>query len=137
MPDLTALQSPHVAERLREDVIIWLTTVNGDGQPQSSPVWFVWDGETFLIYSRPNRKVDNAARHPRVSLHLNDDGTGGDVVTVEGDAQVDEDAPPANRNPAYLEKYRRGIDRIGMDPDGFAAAFSVPIRIRPTRVRAW
>jgi PPOX class probable F420-dependent enzyme len=29
------------ARRLREEPIIWLTTVTGAGQPQSTPVWFL------------------------------------------------------------------------------------------------
>ena len=37
-------------ERLSADLIVWLTTVDASGQPQSTPVWFWWDGSTFLIY---------------------------------------------------------------------------------------
>ncbi len=36
-------------EQLRNDDIIWLTTVTPAGQPQSVPVWFLWDGKTILI----------------------------------------------------------------------------------------
>jgi PPOX class probable F420-dependent enzyme len=57
--------------RLREELIAWLTTVRSDGQPQSVPVWFLWDGERFLIYSQPDRqKLRNIDRDPRVGLHL-------------------------------------------------------------------
>ena len=31
-----------------------MTTVRSDGQPQTVPVWFLWDDEGFLIYSQPN-----------------------------------------------------------------------------------
>ena len=37
--------------------MIWLTTVRPDGRPEPSPVWFLWDGETFLIYSQNSSKV--------------------------------------------------------------------------------
>lgn len=137
MLDLATERGQHAAQRLREETIIWLTTVNGSGQPQSSPVWFLWDGRTFLLYSRPNQKVRNIARHPQVALHLNDNGSGGDIVTVEGTAEVLPDAPPAARHPEYLEKYREGINRIGMTPDTFAAAYSQAIRITPVRARVW
>lgn len=41
--------------RLREEEeVAWLTTVRADGQPQSVPAWFLWDGETFIVYSRPD-----------------------------------------------------------------------------------
>ena len=34
------------AERLRGEQVAWLTTVRADGQAQSSPVWFLWDGDS-------------------------------------------------------------------------------------------
>ena len=30
-------------ERLATDRIAWLTTVDADGQPQSMPIWFLWE----------------------------------------------------------------------------------------------
>lgn len=125
------------AERLlREEETIWLTTVRADGQPQSVPVWFVWDGQTFLIYSRPNnQKLRNIRRQPRVGLNLNTDEYGDRVVRVEGTAEIVEGAPLATEVPAMAEKYRAGIKRIGMDLAGFANAYSVAIRVTPTRFR--
>ena len=50
----------HADRRLRSEQVAWLTTVRADGQAQSSPVWFLWDGETFLVYSQPGApKVRN------------------------------------------------------------------------------
>ncbi len=138
MLDTSTQQGAHAEERLRRDPIIWLTTVNGAGQPQSSPVWFLWDGQSFLHYSRPeNQKVRNIARNPRVSLHLNDNGIGGDIVTIEATAELAADAPRANENAAYLDKYREGIRRIGMTPESLAGAYSQAIRITPIRARVW
>ena len=105
------------ARRLREELIIWLTTVRGDGLPQPSPVWFHWDGETFLIYSRPNTpKVRNIEGNSKVALNLDGDGRGGDIA-------------------AYIEKYRENIARIGMTPESFAADYSVAVRVTPTNLR--
>jgi PPOX class probable F420-dependent enzyme len=137
MLDRATPQGRHADQRLREAPVVWLTTVNAAGQPQSSPVWFLWDGDTVLIYSRPGGKARNITVNPKVALHLSDDGTGGDIVTVEGTAQVAADAPPADRNSAYLEKYRSGIARIGMTPERFAATYRVAIRVTPTRFRVW
>ena len=124
--------------RLRGEQIIWMTTARSDGQPQSVPVWFFWDGERFLIYSQPGRqKLRNIERNPRVGLNLNSNAQGGDVVRVEGTAEIVEDAPPAPGVPEYLEKYRDAIARIGFDPDGFARAFSVALRVTPTRWQVW
>jgi PPOX class probable F420-dependent enzyme len=124
-------------ERLRSEQVAWLTTVRADGQAQSSPVWFLWDGETFLLYSQPHaQKVRNIAVNPKVSLHLGD-VAGDDVVTLEGAAVVEPDAPRADHVEGYLAKYRAAIDRLGSQPGPFARTYSTAIRVRPTRIRAW
>jgi PPOX class probable F420-dependent enzyme len=138
MLDTTTEAGARADSRLREEVMIWLTTVRSDGQPQSVPVWFWWDGETFLVYSRPSQqKLKNIGRNARVGLHLNANDRGGEVVRAEGAAEVVQDIPPANEVGEYLEKYRESIARIGFDPDGFARAYSVALRVTPDRWRVW
>ena len=128
----------HAESRLRSEPIVWLTTVRADGQAQATPVWFLWDGETFLLYSQPGaQKVRNLAANPKVALHLDDDGSGGDVVTVEGTATVEPDTPRADRVDGYLAKYQAAIEALGYEPGPFARTYSTAIRVRPTRVRVW
>lgn len=125
-------------QRLRQDEIIWLTTVSPNGQPQSVPVWFLWDGETVLIYSQPNKsKIRNIHENPRVALNLNSDIRGNDVVRLQGRAVIDTSTGLATTVPAMIEKYREGIRRIGDTPEGFANGYSVAIRVTPTRVTAF
>jgi PPOX class probable F420-dependent enzyme len=124
--------------RLREEEVAWLTTVRSDGQPQSVPVWFLWDGEGFLIYSEPGRqKLRNVGRNPRVGPHLNSDDRGDDVVRVEGRAELPDGFAPADELLGYVEKYRKAIARIGYDPEGFARAYSVALRVTPERWQIW
>jgi PPOX class probable F420-dependent enzyme len=124
-----------VAHRLTTDLIVWLTTVGRDRTPHPRPVWFLWDGETILIYSEPHTgKLAQLARSPRAALNLDSDGRGGDIVVLTGSARVDESAPPANQLPDYVEKYRAGIAAIGMTPEGFAAAYNVPVRFTPEKL---
>ncbi len=52
-------------------------------------------------------------------------------------AEVLADAPPATEVGPYLDKYRVGIARIGLDPGGFARANSVAVRATPTRWQVW
>ena len=125
-------------ERLRSETVIWLTTVAADGQPQATPVWFLWDGDSFLIYSKPSSpKVPSIGSHPKVSLHLNADPEGDDAVILEADARLADDELPADRVPAYIEKYAEGIAGLGWTNEQFAGDYSQPIRAVPTRVRAW
>src|SRR5581483_11847516 len=125
-----------VERRLRNELIGWLVTVRRDGTPQPSPVWFLWDGESFLVYSRPaTPKLRAIERNPRVALHLDGDGRGGDVVVVRGSARVSDADPPADEVPAYVEKYAERIATIGWTPASFAADYSVALRIEPDAVR--
>src|SRR5919202_4432924 len=106
MLDPTTEFGARVARRLREETLIWLTTVRADGTPQPSPVWFLWDGQTILIFSQPNKpKLRNIAANPRVALHLESNG-GGDVVIFNGEAAIVGDAPQELEIAAYVAKCR-------------------------------
>ncbi len=138
MFDTTTEAGKRAEVRLKEEEISWMTTVRSDGQPQTVPVWFLWDEEGFLIYSQPGRqKLKNISRNPNVGLNLNSNAHGGDVVRLEGTARIDEDAPPASEVAPYVEKYRESIARIGFDPEGFARAYSVAVRVTPERWQVW
>jgi len=127
--DTSTAFGARVERRLQEEVVAWLVTVARSGAPQPVPVWFLWEGDTFLVYSRPETaKLRNIERSPRVALHLDGNGRGGDIVVVGGEASLSED-PPADQVPTYVEKYEELIERNGWTPHTFAADYSVPIRI--------
>jgi len=65
MPDFTTPHGQRATERLHTEEVIWLTTIGGDGTPQPSPVWFLWEEDTVLIFSEPKTpKVANIRRSP-------------------------------------------------------------------------
>ena len=136
--DLSEPAHASAARRLDSEPVVWLTTVSPSGQPQSTPVWFLWDGGEFLIYGAASGlKKRNIEADPRVSLHLDGNGRGGDNVIFEGTATVDAAGPAADAVPAYIGKYRASIDSNGWTPQGFASDYPHRIRIRPTRARIW
>ncbi|MEO0562329.1 MAG: PPOX class F420-dependent oxidoreductase [Chloroflexota bacterium] len=54
---------------LEEPVVVALTTMLPDGQPQSTPVWCLWDGENILINTAVGRKKDtNVRQNPKVNV---------------------------------------------------------------------
>ena len=123
-------------DRLEHELMGWLTTVNPDGQPQSSPIWFLWQDGTVLIYShvRAPRNA-NVEANPRVTFNLNTDPDGDDVVTMEGEARIDLALPPSSDDAAYQAKHRHMLDRYGWTPQWLAENYPVPIVITPTRWR--
>jgi PPOX class probable F420-dependent enzyme len=126
----------HADRRLREDLIIWLTTVDADGQPQSSPVWFWWDGTDVVIFSMPRSpKVANIRANHRVSLNLDGNGQGGDIVSIEGSAELFDS--PLTEFPEYVQRYSDKLKAMGYEPGPFAHAYSTGIRVSPTRFRVY
>jgi PPOX class probable F420-dependent enzyme len=84
------------ADLLASTALAHVATIGPDGEPQTSPVWFDWDG-TFLRFAQVSgfqRKVRNVRREPRVALSFVD---------------------PANPY-RYLE-VRGRVERIDPDPD--------------------
>ena len=124
------------AAHLRDDIVVWLTTISGKSGPLPMPVWFVWDGaETVRMFSQDGARVRNLEADPRVSLNFAGNGRGGDIVVLSGRATVEPDAPPADRVDAYVEKYSEHIARIGLTPEQFGVKYSNPVRIELTRLR--
>ena len=135
--DIDKPNGAHAAQRLESERIAWMTTVRSDGTPQVSPIWFIWDGEEFLIYSRETARVRNIENQPRVSLNLDGDGRGGDIVVIEGTARIDRSTPSAADNEVYLAKYQPVMDDNGWTSEWFAEQYSAPIRVTPTKYRYW
>jgi PPOX class probable F420-dependent enzyme len=125
-----------VARHLRDEIVVWMTTMTPAGAPVPRPVWFVWDGaDTVVMYSQPKARIRNLESNPRVTLNFDGDGDGGDIVVLSGTATPEADLPAANDDPAYLAKYDEHIARLGMTPDTFAREYSVPVRIRLTKLQ--
>ena len=125
-----------VAAHMRDEIVVWLTTVTAKGGPLPMPVWFLWEGgESVLMFSQDGARVRNVEANPRVSLNFGGDGRGGDIVVLTGRATADRDAPSADQVGAYIAKYATHIERIGLTPEQFGARYSVPIRIELTKLR--
>lgn len=122
--------------RLETELMGWLTTINPDGQPQSSAIWFLWRNGEVVLYSRVRAPRNaNVEANALVSFNLNTDPDGDDVVTMEGEARIDLALPPSSADPAYQAKHRHMIDRYGWTPEWLAENYPIPIVITPTRWR--
>lgn len=136
LPDPATEFGARVARRLVEEPLAWLTIVDSAGTPQPAPVWFLWDGESALVYSHgAAKRLEHLRANRRVALHLDGNGQGGDIVVLTGEAAEAPGEPPAHENPAYLAKYGENITDGWRTAENFAAIYSVPLRFRPRRVR--
>jgi PPOX class probable F420-dependent enzyme len=119
---------------LREDSIVWLSSVQRDGRPHLVPVWFHWDGEQIVAFSKPHaRKVDNLRDQPYVMLAVGTPGLEFEVELIEATAELP-DRPAADLMPeGFGPKYRELLRRAGLTVQRFAEVYSQPIVLRPTR----
>jgi PPOX class probable F420-dependent enzyme len=126
------------AERLAGASVGWLTTVAVSGQPQTSYVWFHFDGNNLLIFSQPDApKIRNVAHNAKVSFHLDGDGFGGNVLTMDAEAHLVADVDPS-RTEIYLAKYDDPIRNVlKTTPEEMLSRFSASLIVTPTRVRVW
>lgn len=138
MIDFTTEFGQRVAQQLKAEQIIWLTTIGPENSPQPRPVWFLWDGTSVLIYSQANaHKLGHMTQNSKVSLNFNTDVNGEEVSVLLGEAQLDPNTPPANANAAYVEKYEKGIASLEMTPQGFAEEYPIALKVTPTRLRGF
>ena len=139
LPEPGSEPGRRLRERLRTDLVAWLTLVADSGTPQPAPVAFLWDARTgdVLVYSQTDaRRLDWLARRDRASLHLDDDGQGRDYLVLTGTLRrAGLDHPAADEHGGFLAKYRASIDSRFGSVAAYAARFSVPLLFTPGRGR--
>lgn len=119
------------------DVVV-LATVQGDGSPLATPMWFLYTPDALIMVSEAvTQKVRNLRRDPRVCV-VAGSGTRADArgVMIRGRAEfLAESAERSAFVRALLDKYRPDLERLwrgeAMPSD------RVLFRIVPAVVRSW
>lgn len=125
---------PEAVRCLRDDPVVWLSSVQGDGRPHVVPVWFHWDGERIVAFSKPNaRKVQNLRDQPLVMLAVGSPGPEFDVELIEATAELPNQPAEHMMPEGFGDKYRDLLRRAGVSLQRFAQVYSQPIVLRPTR----
>src|SRR5690348_8454553 len=107
------LNNPKIQKILQSKAFAHLATIGANGEPQSSPMWFLWDGEYIKFTHTTNRqKYQNIKRNPRVAISITD---------VE--------------NPYTYAEFRGVVEKIEEDPTGsffdtLAVHYGTPVRYR-------
>src|SRR5690348_10654144 len=132
--DMSDPRQAHTAERLRSVEILWLASVRPDGRPHLVPVWFLWEGETILLFSKPeNQKGRNLRQNPAVTVALDATDQGDDVTVLEGTAVILDNPDITTALPAYASKYAALLADMGSTAETMAKEYSQAIRITITR----
>ena len=104
-----------------------LTTMGGDGQPQSSLVWVDWDGACARVNTTLERqKGRNLGANPKVSLLVVDPDNPGRYLQLRGDAELIFDGALE-----HLDKLTRKYTR---HPAYYGYIYPLAQRWRETRV---
>jgi PPOX class probable F420-dependent enzyme len=114
-----------------------VATVNEEGWPQISPVWYTWDGSSFLVISKERTgMVRNLRRVPRCGLLVDNYELPYARVSVQGEVEFlgeDFDYIPPMRDMVLRYLGPEGMD-YAESTFGFAR---VPFRVRPRKMATW
>ena len=82
-----------------------LTTLFADGSPQSTPVWFLLDGDDVLFSTTAGaQKLRNIAGDPRATFAVYDPADDMSYVEVRGAIEVSDD-PTADTRDRIVQKH--------------------------------
>lgn len=127
---------PIIEDRLHNDLVAWLCSVRPNGRPHAVIIWFLWDGDSILVFSKPNQqKLRNIVSNPNVLIAMDDSKDGDQPYTIEGTATLVEDEALSTAMPAYAEKYAQKLAQFNWTGESMAREYNVAIRITPTKFR--
>lgn len=134
----TLMPRPSIRTELENQSVIWLGSTRPDGTPHVVPTWFLWDGQSILLFSKPDaQKVRNMRANPRVMVAVGDPGPDFDVELAEAIAEVVDPPTRPSVPDAFVAKYAGMAARAGLTMARFADVYQQPVRIRPTRWLGW
>jgi PPOX class probable F420-dependent enzyme len=115
------------ADLLERPLFAHLATVRPDGSPQSSVMWFDWDGTRIrMTHTKTRQKFQNLTREPRIAISIADPEDGYRFLEVRGVVEaIDDDDAEASFYKALQHRY-------GMDYPIRDAPVRVVMTIRPT-----
>jgi len=114
------------AHLLERPLFAHLATVRPDGAPQTSLMWFAWDGEVIrLTHTTKRQKYRNLTHERRVALSIADPDNPYDSLEVRGEVTSIEPDPEATFYRSLQQRY--GVSYPVTDAD-----VRVVITVRPT-----
>ena len=122
--------NPKLVEILQGPYTGVLTTLFADGSPQSTPLWFLLDGDDILFSTTAGKqKLRNIARDPRATFAVYNPTNDMSYVEVRGTIVVTDD-PTANTRDRIVQKHGYA-DGSAFDGPGTQR---LTLRLTPTKI---
>jgi PPOX class probable F420-dependent enzyme len=116
------------ADLLDKPTFAHLATIRPDGSPQSSVMWFAWDGDRIrMTHTKTRQKFRNLENEPRVALSIADPADSYRFLEVRG---VIESVEDDDAEASFYQSLQRRYDNVYPIPD---ADVRVIFTIRPTK----
>jgi PPOX class probable F420-dependent enzyme len=111
----TQQQQPVIPENFQDilasTTVAHVATLGPRGEPQSTPVWFLWDGQRLRVsLTTARQKYRNLRRDPRVAISLVDPQNPYRSLEIRGVARLEED--PDHRVVDALARKYLGVDKF-------------------------
>jgi PPOX class probable F420-dependent enzyme len=105
-----------------------LATINADGSPQQTVMWYELQGDEIMMNTRDGRvKASNFRRDPRASICVEDGYRG---VTIQGTVRLIEDPEIAQADIRRLAVLNHGLEKgAAMAENSFAKQRRLTIRL--------
>lgn len=116
---------------LEKNGLAHVATIGPGGEPQSSPVWYGYDGRTLnFSHTKDRQKYRNLLRDPRISVSIADPDNQYRYLEIRGTAEIEDD-PEKGFIDVMWQKYL-GKDNPGSRP----GEERVIVRVHPLHVHA-
>ncbi len=106
---MTATLSERSRALLNEKRFAVLATINKDGTPQLTTMWYLLEGDTILMNTLEGRLKDrNMRRDPRISMCIEDEYN---YITISGKVEIIDDQEIAQRDIFRLASRYHGEEK--------------------------
>jgi PPOX class probable F420-dependent enzyme len=113
-----------------------LASVRADGRPHIAPVWFVLDGDTFVLTTEGSTvKGKNMRRDPRVTICVDDERPPFSFAIIDGIAELIENSSDLLEWTTRLGGRYMGEDQAEAYGKRNAVPGELLVRVTPTKVR--
>jgi PPOX class probable F420-dependent enzyme len=147
-----AMSKEEIDSFLQQKFVARLTSIRPDGYPHTTPLWYVWDGESLWCElgagARPRQHIRNLRRNPKLCVIIDRDARpehGGvfdaQGVVIRGTVELSTDeALQEEVMRKVLRKYVGDEGEQYLDvllQDGKPGKNRVIVKIKPERIFAW